>query len=212
MSGQQGLDSPFRCHPGGNELIDRAIKFCDFPPGSRIWDLGCGAGSTVRRLTEFHGLDALGIDSEVPVGADRIRIVQGEATHIPAAEASAAGILMECSFSLMPQAEVVLAECFRVLVVGGRLILATLYARGEGAELGPWLGRVEPLASLIERLERAGFALESIEDASGELGALWARLYLERGGEELRAALGTDTGRLKEARCGYCLLIARKAG
>ena len=48
-------------HPGGERLSKRLICLCDFPPGARILDAGCGMGATLGLLVE-EGFDALGLD------------------------------------------------------------------------------------------------------------------------------------------------------
>ena len=39
-------------HPGGEALSRRLIRLCDFPPGARILDAGCGMGAALGLLVE----------------------------------------------------------------------------------------------------------------------------------------------------------------
>ena len=198
--------------PGGFALTDRALAFCAFPPGARILDLGCGRGATVRHARRVHHLDAWGVDPDPARIAGRAHLLRARAEHLPFPADSVAGVLLECSLSVMDDPEAVLAECRRVLKPGGRLVLSDVYARGQAARLRGCLGRVDRKETLVARLSAQGFGLELFEDCSEHLRVLWAQQVFEKGLAALCAELGADRDGLGAVDCGYCLLVARREG
>ena len=209
-SARSAAPRPFR--PGGLGLTDRALAFCDFPGGSRLLDLGCGEGATLRHVRRDYGLEILGLDADpswAEAGEDTI-IASAEAMPLP--DASFDGILMECSLSVMADPEAALGECRRVLRPGGRLVVSDLYARGEAARLRGCLGRIERLEDIRAGLARGGFEIELFEDHSEALASLWARLVFERGAASFYAEVGADRAALKAVECGYYLAVAGRVG
>ena len=185
--------------PGGLFLTDRALAFCDFPPGAQLLDVGCGIGATVEHLRECHRLDAVGIDpscSMLEEGRARnpeLPLGLGSAERIPAADGSKDGILCECVLSLLPDPALVLAEFRRVLRPDGFLILSDMYDRqAEGR------GRFQL------RLTDAGFTLLLFEDHTPLLKELAARLVLAHGSLDGLGCRGCG------GRPGYYLLVAQK--
>lgn len=91
--------------PGGLALTDRAISYCQLPPGSRIWDIGCGLGIAVEHLVRRHGLAAVGIDrSDVLLDAARNRaptvpFIRACADVLPCPSRSLDAVMAECSWS-----------------------------------------------------------------------------------------------------------------
>ena len=77
------------CRPGGFTITDRAMEYCRFNKGSKLLDVGCGLGATVRHVAEKYGLDAYGIekDQEVLEQAKAFpqshRLQIGDAVHMP---------------------------------------------------------------------------------------------------------------------------------
>ena len=120
--------------PGGLELTARAIALAHLGAGATILDLGCGVGDTLHYLQSL-GIEAIGVDcANDPATPDassrdtRTRIV-ARAEALPLADGAADGVLAECSFSLFDDPDRALAECARVLVDSGRLMISDLYAR-----------------------------------------------------------------------------------
>ncbi|HWQ07700.1 MAG TPA: methyltransferase domain-containing protein, partial [Holophaga sp.] len=172
--------------PGGFTITDRGLELCAFPQGARLLDVGCGRGETVRHL-RAAGFEGLGVDRDVDVirGAAHLSCARAEA--LPFADGSMEGVLMECSLSVTEDPGLALAECRRVLRLGGRLLLTDVYARGHSAELKGCLGRVETRTELERRFAAAGFRLAHVEDFSGHLRAFWGQRLLEHGPEALCA-------------------------
>ena len=211
--------------PGGLELTGRAICLANLAAGARILDLGCGAGDTVRFLRSL-GFDAVGVDSaavadEAQIDPTRI-VAQAEA--IPAPDGSIHAVLAECSVSLLAHRDRTFAECARVLVEGGRLIISDLYAQQpeaiaavrelHGSCAAGMLVREELEASLA----KAGFTVDIWEDHSRALRECAARYLFEHGsldglwgcGGGSRSSQNTQAA-MRAARAGYFLLVATRS-
>jgi len=48
--------------PGGSLLTRRALEFCRLPEGSRVADIGCGAGETLEHLEGAAVYRPVGLD------------------------------------------------------------------------------------------------------------------------------------------------------
>lgn len=211
--------------PGGLELTAHALGLAELGAGTKVLDLGCGSGVTLNYLDTL-GIDAVGVDCllEAPSGHDgetKPRRIAASAEALPFPNESQDGVLLECTLSLIQDQTRVLAECARVLVDGGRLVISDLYARRpeaiahvralNGCCATGMLVREELSASL----ETAGFEIEVWEDHSRELRECAARYIFEYGttdglwncGEQAVDALETA---MRSARAGYFLLIARR--
>jgi len=215
--------------PGGLELTARAISLGRPGAGARVLDLGCGAGDTVRALCS-QGFDAVGVDcaadpaiaKESDPNATARRVARAEA--LPFADGSVDAILAECSLSLFEDRERALAECARVLVDGGRLMISDLYARQPDA-----IGQVRALhgsciAGILVReeleteLNHAGFCVGVFEDHSRALRECAARFLFEHGSlDGLWGCCGHASSHsveaaMRAARAGYFLLVATRRG
>lgn len=141
--------------PGGLAMTERAVALSSLGPGSRMLDMGCGTGATLRYLVDRCGFRAVGIDpslillnegrgggknlpaapvrgGHLPHPASRIQnpaVARARGEHLPFADACLDGILAECSLSVADNVSGVLGECRRILKVKGLLIIHDVYAR-----------------------------------------------------------------------------------
>ncbi len=209
--------------PGGLELTARAIALANLGAGATVLDLGCGAGDTVRYL-RARGMDAIGVDcggSETCIPDTSKRIV-AKAEELPLADSSVHAVLAECSLSLFQDRERALAECARVLVDGGQLMISDLYARNPGAiaQAGSLRGSCAARMLVRDELEasllNAGFTTKVWEDHSPALRECAARFLFEYGTlDELWGCGGGESSQriqaeMRAARAGYFLLIATR--
>lgn len=212
--------------PGGLELTVRAVALAGMRRGSKVVDIGCGAGQSVAYL-RTRGFEAIGFDcavsdKEAVRPADSQCHIVASADELPLPDCSTDGVLAECSLSVMQDQERVLAECARVLVDGGRLMISDLYARKPEA-----IARVCALKrscaagmmvreELEARLDKQGFTVDVWEDHSRALRECAARFILEHGSlRGLWRCDGEDStetiqAAMKAARAGYFLLVARR--
>lgn len=209
--------------PGGLELTGRAISLANLAADASIVDLGCGAGDTVCYL-RLLGFNAVGIDSAADPAETQItptRIL-AHAELLPLADGSVHAVLAECSVSLLENRDRAFAECARVLVDGGRLIISDLYARKPEGIAEVRALQDSCIAGILVREEletslvRAGFTIDVWEDHSRALRECAARYLFEHG--SLDGLWGCSGGQssqetqaaMRAARAGYFLLIATR--
>lgn len=187
--------------PGGLALTGRLLELANLPQPARMLDLGCGAGASAAML-RAAGHRCLGLDLAPPPTA-AAPLLRADAHHLPLADASMDAVLCECALSCMDDAATVLQEVARVLVPGGRLLFADLYARAEAASIataGCLQGMRTP-ESWLAALTAAKFGVMALEDQSRLLADLAARLVF---------AGALDACELGSVRPGYMLCVAKK--
>ena len=171
--------------PGGLNLTEKALSFCAFPMESRILDMGCGRGGTLRCL-QNHALQGLGIDASFLQlqQVDRsFPVVQAQGEAVPIVSEAMDAVLAECTLSIMADLPKVLNEIRRLLSPGGKLIFSDLYARNEAAmplfrslDMACSLGGIKTQQEITMALQTAGFEIELWEDCSDLLKYLTAQL------------------------------------
>jgi SAM-dependent methyltransferase len=135
-------------------------------PGDRVVDVGCGPGRFLREVAERGG-EAVGVD---PSGQMRrlaawrtpaslraaVTVVDGTAERLPLGGRTATVAWAVASFHHWTDPDAGLAEVYRVLQPGGRLLIAERLARPGG-----WFKRHaltwEQAERLAAQVERAGF-------------------------------------------------------
>lgn len=208
-------------HPGGLALTRRALQLAALPAGARILDIGSGSGQTLRLLTSL-GFRALGVDPAATSNST-FPCIRASAESLPLPDASIDAVLFECTLSLVEDQLQALRECARILVPGGRLLIADLYARApENIHAIRALGR-SCVAGMIVReelepsLHAADFRIDLWEDHSPALREFVARFLLQ-GGDPRQlwgcSATSPDPDAIAQAmrsvRAGYFLLAATR--
>ncbi|MFK8909172.1 class I SAM-dependent methyltransferase [Streptomyces sp. YS-3] len=168
----------------------------DLPAASSVLDAGCGVGDTARTVAAASGAYVTGIDGIEPDVAiarqrsaragepgGRTRFLLGNYHALPFADASFDGVYTMESFVHSPDPGQGLAEFFRVLRPGGKLVMCE-YSSTPQDRLSPraWsaLVRVCELSGMpgmltmthghLERLlQEAGFGVESAYDATEKM-------------------------------------------
>jgi len=217
--------------PGGLSLTKRLIDACAFRQKAKVADVGCGTGITVQYLRDEYGISATGVDisaTRLQQGRARtagLRLIRAAAEALPFANDSLDGVLMECSLSVMQNADQVLAEVGRILLPGGKLGITDLYFRSvvDSDFLPGCASRINNKAGIMTRAELAellaarGFNIITWEERTDSLKEFVARFIMEHGSaEELWQCLAL---RQKEQQLspqalkkglGYFLLVAEK--
>ena len=191
--------------PGGLDLTQEALDFCKFAPLSRLADIGCGKGATVRYLRE-SGFDADGIDNDaaaIEQAGPYCRL--GDASHLPYQAESLDGLFFECCLSQMEDRHNILAEAKRVLKGGAWLIISDLYSRND-AYSGFLLNR-DKWQRLVTQ---SGFSVLVFKDKSDSLNEFAAQILWQFGSAGLKELCGCGMEELRTTNCGYFLMIARK--
>ena len=131
-----------------HEVARRAIlEALALRPRDRLLEIGCGGGVLLAEAIA-SGAAATGIDhSEEMVRLARQRaptaeVVLGRAESLPFADRMFTAVAMSVVFLFLPDPDVVLEECYRVLVPSGRAAIYTTAAELRGTPAVP-----EPVAS-----------------------------------------------------------------
>jgi ubiquinone/menaquinone biosynthesis C-methylase UbiE len=117
--------------PGVVARRRRSYDRLELRPGMTVADIGCGAGMAARELAIMVGPEGrvLGFDiSEQLIAHARARVAAAEfqvadAVALPLADASLDGYRAERVFMHLRRPELALAEAFRVLRPGGRILI-----------------------------------------------------------------------------------------
>ena len=176
------------------------IDFSGLSPGSRLMDVGCGDGSTVRFLQEL-GYDISGIDAAISMDDEprALPVRHGTASDLPCRDSELDGILCECVLSLLDCPRASLTEFRRALSRGGVLMISDIYYRRH----------VRPLDEINGMIRGCGFSIERFEDCSDALVDMAAQMIMDIGRTGLREKYCIDCDKMKYLKSGYFFLIAR---
>ena len=205
--------------------------------GGALLDAGCGTGQMLRFLAETQpgrfaltGLDrsAAVIDVARRVVADDVRLVEGRLEKLPFEGSSFDVVLAMGSLEYVGDVEQALAELARVTRPGGRAIVtmqnrwspyrlwdATVWAsvrRLRGGVESPLVRRLER-RRLLEKLVRAGFAPEAVNDFGFNVLVPPLDAKFPRAARRLRRGLErVARGPLRLVATDYMVVARREAG
>ncbi|HEY8910908.1 MAG TPA: class I SAM-dependent methyltransferase [Desulfosporosinus sp.] len=223
----------YTLRPGGFFLTDLGVENCDFLPGARVLDVGCGNGATVERLVSFFQLCAIGLDPSerlLEIGKEKnpgLNLFRGLGEDLPFPRDHMDGVFAECTLSVMEDLDQALKEIFRVLKPGGWLVINDVYARNpEGLRplqelnLDSCIRRALPKEQLLNKLVGHGFNIVNWCDHTNLLTQLTVDLIMTHGSMTqfwLKSSSCSGSvdpilaqAAIKQAKMGYFQLIAKK--
>lgn len=204
--------------PGGLAVTERALAFCDLPPGANFLDIGCGAGATLQYLAHRFEASTFGLDVSATLllrakhTGSQASFTQAQSEYLPLAGESMDAIISECTLSLF-KADMALRECMRVLKSGGFLIVSDLYARHEEgiAALrqlppGTCIQTAMSREQIATKIEGCGFEITVWKDCSDQMkGSVACTLAQAAAIDSFDLFLAAARAKL-----GYYFLVARK--
>ena len=140
-------------HPGGEEHTRRMLSLAALPVGSRILDLGAGAGEAVQIMGDL-GYCAEGIDLQPR--AEHVH--RRDLLHTEYPDGTFDAVLSQCAFFVSGDVRGALQESARLLRPQGLLLISDIFFEDP-----------EPM------LKEAGFTVLKMEDMTPQ----WREYYLE---------------------------------
>ena len=123
-----------------------AIEAAKVAPSARVLDLGCGTGNAALAAARL-GADVVAIDPSARLvdvtraraeleGLVRLRAAVGDASNIPAEDASFDAVVSVFAVIFAPDAERAADEMLRVTKPGGHIVITTWTPKGPIAQAG----------------------------------------------------------------------------
>lgn len=211
------LEGPL--HPGGTESTVALLDRADVTSGTRLLDVGCGAGTSLA-LARERGADPVGIDHDPPAGG-----IRGDLSTLPIRAGCVDVVLSECVVCLVPDRSRAFGEVERVLGSEGRLALSDIVVEGTAPDLPPvieetlCLSNTAAQSELVETVESSGFVVEEVHNHRDDLLAMrdtienrvdyrpLLQLLGERGTQLLNAIDEVEDA-VESGRVGYVSLVA----
>ena len=174
-------------HIRGREATVELANLAGVVPGSRVLDVGCGLGGSVRYLAEERGCHATGLDlTEEYVQAaisltkhvgldDKVDFRLGSALELPFDDGSFDVVWTENAQMNIEDKDTFYSEIHRVLKRAGHLAFHDIFM-GDGSDLHypvPWaeddtVSSLWSPAAIQKALWRVGFKIQDWEDKSQE--------------------------------------------
>ncbi len=153
------------------------VNFMEVAPGQTILDLGSGAGLDLILASKKVGPTGrvIGLDMTpemiatcrknlAAAGITNAEVVQGEMEHMPIPDASVDWIMSNCVINLSPDKARVLAEAYRVLKPGGRVMISDIVTNNlpeeHRGDISAWVGCLAGApeeADYLRLMREAGF-------------------------------------------------------
>jgi SAM-dependent methyltransferase len=137
-------------------IRDALFATARFPAAARVLEPGCGTGAVCRHLARIADIESVtGLDPspvflararELAAGVSALRFDEGDARAMPYLDAAFDGVVFHTCLSHVPHPERALAEAFRVLGPGGRLVIL----EGDYATTTVAIGPEDPLQACAE--------------------------------------------------------------
>jgi SAM-dependent methyltransferase len=183
----------------------------DLREGERVLDLGCGGGIDVLLAApqvgaggHIYGLDMtprmldLARDNATAAGVDNVSFISGLIENVPLPDAAVDVVTSNCVINLSDDKLAVLREAYRVLVSGGRFVVADMVLvrpelpaeqRARAASLVGCTNGVLTVEEYRELMEAAGFVEIAVEPYAALSWENVAAKATQRGREDELAAL-----------------------
>jgi ubiquinone/menaquinone biosynthesis C-methylase UbiE len=115
--------------PRHRAMLHAYLSDIDFPPGTRVLEIGCGTGAVTRALAEWPRVsEAVGVDPSpvfiararaLSAGIPNLSFEEGDGRALSLDEGAFDVVVMHTTLSHVPQPERLVAEAVRVLRGGG---------------------------------------------------------------------------------------------
>lgn len=194
-------------HPGGLELTEHMIRMAELKSGAKTADIGCGCGLSLRLMREKYGLDAVGVEPDAQTNTlAGCPVYRGTAENLPFDDHALDALLCECVLSLTDDRTKALNELSRVIKKDGILMISDLYSRLDKSTDQSLPTR----KNIIAQAEAAGFTLLYLEDHTKALTEMVVHAIMND--QDIQSLCEKDCQELKRQKCGYYILLAKKAG
>jgi SAM-dependent methyltransferase len=162
---------------GNRDLNHQAIARLEVQPGNRVLDLGFGGGLTFDPLWA-HGATIVAVDRAEDmvaaartqfaeaVAAGRLEVHLGDVRQLPLDDASVDRLLTVNTVYFWPDLGAAFAELHRVLVPGGRLVLA-IRDMQVMQRLDPTVFSLRSPEQLVAALRDSGFSQAEVTTPTG---------------------------------------------